>query len=187
MNQPSINASKDDWRNWAKHIRAGLNKDALSSSVTNHLQNWSTYQAAKHVLIYLAFGSELTLQALPQDKSKKFYATRTHFKPEPYLSVHALTNKLEQHRFGYWQPSASEPELSMAVIDLVLVPGLAFDRRGGRLGYGMGFYDRLLTLAKPNTAFVAVSAKALIVEQLPQEPLDKPMTHLVSEKGILEF
>lgn len=157
----------------------------LSQQIQEQLSSWPNYQKARHVLTYLAFGHEFSLDALHEDLGKTFYITRTHFKPEPYLSIHKLSQDLEKHPFGYWQPSKSAPRIAPEQLDLVLVPGLVFDKTGSRLGYGMGFYDRLLRLIPQHVAKVAITLETFIVPQLPQESFDIKMTHFATETGIL--
>ena len=80
------------------------------------------------------------------------------------------------------EPQASEPELETDLVDVVLVPGLAFDRFGTRLGYGAGFYDRLLPLLRPSTVLIGVTHDDLLLEKpLPKDTFDIPMTHVVTE------
>ena len=67
---------------------------------------------------------------------------------------------------------------------MALVPGLCFDERGTRLGYGLGYYDRLLPLLRSDALIVGVTADALVVPELPKAPFDVPMTHLVTESGV---
>jgi len=69
-------------------------------------------------------------------------------------------------------------------LDMILVPGVAFDRRGYRLGFGGGFYDRFLT--KVTVAKVGIAYTALIMKQVPREPFDQPVDFLVSETGLVE-
>jgi 5-formyltetrahydrofolate cyclo-ligase len=75
-----------------------------------------------------------------------------------------------------------EPE-----IDAVIVPGLAFDRAGGRLGYGEGYYDRflekLMQAKTPRAQFVGVAFDAQVVENVPMYAHDVPMDWLVTELG----
>ena len=140
------------------------------------------YRQAEHVLTYLAFGTELDLAGLT---SKHFYATRT--REEGTLSVHALTEKLERHPYGFDEPSADSPEVPLGRLELILVPGLAFDRSGTRLGYGKGFYDRLLADVPPGVPVVGVVPESLIAETLPSAPHDVPVTHVLSERGVYEI
>ncbi len=175
----SIQEEKNQFRSWAKEVRSGLTISSISQAVVKHLQDWETYQQARHVLSYLAFGDEVDINILHQDTSKTFYVTRTH---KTHLSIHRLEN-LERHPFGYLQPSAHSIEVSPHIIDIVLVPGLCFDKQGFRLGYGKGYYDQLLPKLE-NIPYVGITTDALIVERLPIEAFDIAMTELVTEGGI---
>ena len=173
--------NKAQWRQWARAVRADLNTSALSREVREQLERHPRYRRAEHVLTYLAFGSELDLAGL---EGKNFYATRT--RPDGLLRVHELTGELEPHPYGFSEPSLGNPEVELGRLELVLVPGLAFDRAGTRLGYGKGFYDRLLADVPPGVPVVGVAPASLIVETLPRAPHDVPMTHLLSERGVYE-
>ncbi len=97
------------------------------------------------------------------------------------LSVHPLDSPLEQHRFGYRQPVAGSPTVPDLGISAVLVPALAFDNRGNRLGFGAGYYDRLLARL-PHALKIGI-ADYVIDGELPTESFDIPMTHLVTSTG----
>ena len=181
MNAPPPKASKKVWRRWAKEVRASLPKVALSLRVAEELEHWPPYQKAAHVLTYAAFGSEIDLFAL---KNKSFYLTRTGETPQQGLTVHEVAGGLERHPYGYHQPFADAATIPPNRIDLALVPGLCFDERGARLGYGRGYYDRLLPLLPRSVPIVGVTAEALVVPELPRDTFDFPMTHLVTEKGV---
>jgi 5-formyltetrahydrofolate cyclo-ligase len=82
------------------------------------------------------------------------------------------------------------PRLGPAAIArarLVLVPALAVDRRGGRLGKGRGHYDRSLTLAAPGTPLVAVVFDEELLDAVPVEPHDRPVTGALTPGGTREF
>jgi 5-formyltetrahydrofolate cyclo-ligase len=91
---------------------------------------------------------------------------------------------LVQARFGLREPA--EPLLpadAIAGASVVLVPALAVDRAGVRLGRGAGFYDRSLPLAAPSARLVAVVRDDELIERLPAEPHDMPMTHALTPNG----
>ena len=68
--------------------------------------------------------------------------------------------------------------------DLVIIPGVAFDRQGGRLGYGKGYYDRFL---EQTTAFrLALAFNFQVLEKVPTEKHDVPMNGILTESGIIE-
>ncbi|MHA7648571.1 5-formyltetrahydrofolate cyclo-ligase [Mycobacterium sp. ML4] len=90
-------------------------------------------------------------------------------------------------RWGLLEPPQPWlPESALSEAELVLVPALAVDRRGARLGRGRGFYDRSLALRNPKARLVAVVRDAELVEELPREPHDVPMTHaLTPRRGLI--
>ncbi len=68
--------------------------------------------------------------------------------------------------------------------DLVLVPGVAFDIRGGRIGYGAAYYDRLLGRCPPGTPLVAAAFEVQIVDAVPMEPHDRRVDRIVTEQHV---
>jgi 5-formyltetrahydrofolate cyclo-ligase len=86
--------------------------------------------------------------------------------------------------FGVLEPPADSPLLPLNRLDLVLVPGLAFDCRGRRLGRGKGFYDRLLAEVTGIKCGVALDEQ--IVEQLPEEPHDIAMNFILTPTRWIE-
>ncbi len=76
--------------------------------------------------------------------------------------------------------------MSPARIEVALVPGLAFDGRGGRVGRGKGYYDRLLSGLSPSALRVGVTLHRLMTESVPYESYDVSMTHLITESGVFE-
>jgi 5-formyltetrahydrofolate cyclo-ligase len=69
-------------------------------------------------------------------------------------------------------------------LDLIVTPGLAFDRRGGRLGYGKGYYDRLLHQIRADATKLAVCFECQLVPEIPLLPHDIRMDVLVTEKAV---
>jgi 5-formyltetrahydrofolate cyclo-ligase len=104
--------------------------------------------------------------------------------PVPLLWGEYRPGELVQARFGLQEPA--EPWLpadAIAAATVVLVPALAVDRAGVRLGRGAGFYDRSLPLAAPAARLVAVVRDDELVDRLPAEPHDVRMTHALTPNG----
>lgn len=101
--------------------------------------------------------------------------------------VRDLERDLEPGRHGLREPLAHLPEVPAHEIDVVLVPGVAFDARGGRLGRGGGFYDRFLGQAGMRAARVGVCFEVQIVDAVPRERHDALMDHLVTERRSLRL
>lgn len=145
------------------------------------LRAWPPLQSAGTVLTYMPLPHEPDLTGLP---GVRLATTRTPQLPDRRLTLHWLTAEtpLERHPFGYLQPVADAPGPDPAEIGLVLVPGLAFDESGGRLGHGAGYYDRLL-MELPHAVLMGVAR--LILPDLPMEPHDVRMTHLLTRDGVM--
>ena len=89
--------------------------------------------------------------------------------------------------FGLMEPEATQPEL---LPDIVLVPLLAFDRRGGRLGYGKGYYDRTLTRLRSGPRRPVAIGLAFAdqeVEEVPAGPNDVALDAVITERALLRF
>jgi 5-formyltetrahydrofolate cyclo-ligase len=83
------------------------------------------------------------------------------------------------------QPADVGPVIPVPEIDVFLTPGLAFDRRGGRLGNGGGFYDRVLAARRTDSAAVGVTVERRVVEEVPMESHDRWVDWLATEKGVI--
>ena len=92
-------------------------------------------------------------------------------------------------RFGLLEPAGPWlPATALAEASVVLVPALAVDRTGVRLGRGRGFYDRTLVSRNPHARLVAVIRDEELLDELPHEPHDVPMTHaLTPGRGLVEL
>ncbi len=150
---------------------------------------WEQFRSAQVVGVYLAFGQELDLAPVigaARQAGKVVAAPRVVDGPEPRLTLHELRpgEPLVKHRLGQDEPSAEAPQVPPERVDVLLVPGLAFDERGHRLGYGLGYYDRLLPRLRQDARSVGVARSALVVPTLPAEAHDATVAFLVTETGL---
>lgn len=183
---PDADASKSQWRDWARATRAELDFAPISDAVISGLLKWEPMLRSATVLLYLPMPGEINLQPLVESNLEcKWLTTRT---PDAgrALTIHELGGPLQVHRYGYLQPHPSAPEVSPAEVDVVLVPGLVFDLHGTRLGHGAGFYDRLLARMGRQTLLAGVVPVDLVVDRLPAAEHDVAMTHLATEEGVVE-
>jgi len=177
--QPGRGASKDDWREWARRTRAAVEFEVITPEVITQLEAWG--ELGGNVLTYMPLADEVDLSRVAADR---LFVTRTpHGGGE--LTVHEAGDEMEMHPFGFLQPLESAPRADPALIDVALVPGLAFDRAGVRLGRGSGYYDRMLKTLRPTVPVVGVTPGALVVERLPRHAHDAMMTHLATEDDVI--
>jgi len=161
---------------------------SASAAICQRLAAWpplqspiSNLQSPICALTYLAFRNEPDLGRL--------FGLLPHVRWfVPRIDGHHLVlhpydpTRLVRHRFGMLEPAADLPVVDPAALDVVLVPGVAFDRRGGRLGFGGGYYDRLL----PTTPAlrVGVAYDECLADVLPCGEHDQRMDWIVTPSGL---
>lgn len=191
----NIRRSKAEWRERARTNRAGLTID--HARVAYGIRLFLAKAPPGFVVLYAALPGEPEVSSLAAaslasdstapgaDSGHRFALTRT---PEDGtdLTVHPFDSVLERHRYGFEQPVSDSSTIDDDEIAVVLVPGLAFDMAGTRLGHGAGFYDRFLSRLGPDVLRVGVS-DGFIVSELPVEDHDVPMTHLAGDMGVVEL
>ena len=125
-------------------------RDALSLAIFEEIMHLGCYRSSDVVLAYVGFGSELQTETFLHrilDDGRVLLLPRVNRK-ERRLDLHEVENLDQDLEAGTWGIREPKPDLcrrvSPAAIDFALVPGVAFDPRGARLGYGGGYYDRLL-------------------------------------------
>lgn len=176
---------KPEWRRVVKRRRAELSVDSSGYCLQLHTFLEAHVPTGLRVVIFDAMPGEVDLSGLigaHGDAAGRYAMTRTP--TEGFvLTVHAIDVEMETHRYGYRQPVADAPTIADDKIGAVLVPGLAFDRNGGRLGHGMGYYDRFLARLGPAALRIGVTGD-LVVERLPMDEFDVPMTYLATTTGV---
>jgi 5-formyltetrahydrofolate cyclo-ligase len=144
------------------------------------------------VLSFLAFRNEIDLGHLFECwPDKNWLVPRVVDGAEliagqkPYLMLHPFNpQRLVRHRFGMLEPESSLPTVDPGKVEVILVPGVAFDRQGGRLGFGGGFYDRLLP--STNKAIrIGVTYDKLLLNAIPMEPWDCRVEWLVTPNELI--
>jgi len=144
---------------------------------------------ARTVFTCLSFGDEIDTSGLIErllSSGRTVYVSRSDLASRR-LHLHSYPCELETLRFGLRQPRSGQPELSPEeiddTIDVAVIVGLAFDPRGYRLGYGQGFFDRFLVDRPFPTIGLAYDLQ--IVDQLPAESHDLPMSAITTERRTL--
>jgi 5-formyltetrahydrofolate cyclo-ligase len=100
--------------------------------------------------------------------------------------------ELSSGPYGLRQPSAAlaaDPDrrADLSRLDLLLIPGVAFDRSGGRLGHGKGYYDRLLRRVTSQAVRVGLAFECQVVDEVPMRPTDERVAVLVTEEAVYRF
>jgi 5-formyltetrahydrofolate cyclo-ligase len=92
---------------------------------------------------------------------------------------------MEEQGFGFREPSLRAPEAGPGDLDVIVVPALAIDPRGHRIGYGAGYYDRALPRFAPPAVTVAVAFDFQLVAEAPESAVDVPVAWIVTDARTL--
>jgi 5-formyltetrahydrofolate cyclo-ligase len=161
-----------------------------SEAIAARIARIDSYAVARVVFLTLPYRSEwdATLVAARALASGKVVAVPRVDRSARMLRafrIDDLAHDVEAGYAGVPEPRASCAEIALDAIDWVLVPGLAFDRRGRRLGYGGGFYDRLLPFVRHDVPRVAGAFELQLVERVPTAPHDIDVDCVVTEQRTL--
>ena len=165
--------NKAELRIKAKNIRKNLDIQKISKIACEKISTLKEFQQAKNVMLFYPLKFEIdTLSLISEDKN--FYL--------PLMNVENLEvcpykkcDALNLSKFKTQEPLTEA--ISPDDLDLIIVPALMVDKNNYRLGYGKGFYDKLI--AKTNARTVLPISKELFIENLPTEPHDKKIDNVI--------
>ena len=173
-----------------KHLqlRNSLSKDEISkksSKVEKRLFSLPEFKKSNSMLFYASFGKEVETGKMIEKaiaEGKNVCVPVTSFKEKTLMasSIKGLFD-LEKKPSGLIEPRELN-SCPLEEIDLVVVPGIVFDEAGYRIGYGGGFYDRLLRRAPRKTVTVGLCFEQNIAKNVPKQSHDAKMDFVVTEK-----
>lgn len=185
----NLELEKDKIREKLLSERHKLRKSDVSGkskSIYKRLVNFSEIKTSKRILVYLAINSEVDTKRLIHfliSSGKELFVPA--FDNNRWLiSKFSGFDNLEKGPYGILQP-VDKSRVESKVIDVAIVPGIAFDKDGVRLGYGKGVYDRLLKNFKGIK--IALAYDFQIVEKLPQEEHDLSVDFIISQQRLLDL
>lgn len=166
-------------------------RNAWSRDIIREIAGLRSYRDSGVILAYSGFGSELQTDDFLRrtlELGKTLFLPRVNRETRSLdiYEVNDPEHDLEPGTWGILEPDLERCEpADFRSVDFVLVPGVAFDARGGRLGHGAGFYDKLLSLSLPAARpwLVAGAFGLQVVESVPVQVHDVPMDLIVTESG----
>ncbi len=171
--------------------QAQFNKDEVSQTIVDRFMQLPEYQQAKTVMFYVDVRTEVrTRQALPAAlASGKRIVIPYCVDGELELFQLESMDELELGMYRILEPKAElrgilAKRTPVEELDLVMVPGVAFDRRGGRTGHGKGYYDKLLEHALSKTPLIALAFECQLFPEIPMQDHDIFMDKVVTETAI---
>lgn len=181
---------KNQLRQQYKKIRqqlAGTEVQQRSAQIAANLFQTSFWQQSQIIMLYLSFQNEVATQAIYQ---QGWTEGKTMLLPIcamqnglMEMSVFSSFEQLEPNRYGIGElPPQLQQIVSPQQIDLCIIPGIAFDHAGNRLGFGAGYYDRYLPRVNHKAKRVALAYECQLYDAtLPINSFDLPMDYIITE------
>ena len=163
-----------------------LEKSGKSDIIQQRLFKEEDFKKAKVVMFYVSLKDEVSTFFMIDEaiKTGKRICVPVILKEEKRLIAGEIKNRkedLESQHFGIHQPIEGRvKEVPLKDIDLVIVPGIAFDRNNVRLGRGHGYYDRFLSGLSKNTETIGLAFDFQVVEKLPKDSHDIPVSKVIT-------
>lgn len=164
--------------------------ESKSALILLHTVSCAVFMRSRSFMCYLSFGNEVPTDGIiahALKEKKTVYAPRIHGRELELYELISLTEGLETGPFGIRQPGESSQRWRGQRIDMAIVPGIVFDVKGNRIGFGKGYFDRFL--AQPALSGVTLAGLAYrwqIVDSVPSGISDRSVRILLSEEGMHE-
>lgn len=178
-------------RDEARALRGSLPeaaRRAWSARIMAAILDWNAYARSRTVMAYASIGSEVQTHALLREialQGKRLVLPRCAGRGMMDAAPCDDLTRMAKGRYGILEPPGDARAVPRDEIDLILVPGLLFDRWGARLGQGAGYYDRYLAGYAGMTCGVAFAAQVLD-RRLAVQPHDVPVRAIVTERGLCD-
>jgi 5-formyltetrahydrofolate cyclo-ligase len=189
--QEKLKSDKAGLRKWAKEkIQAipAMERAEAADAIAKSLADWASYRSAKVVSCFAGALDEVeTFPLLRRIVADGKTLVVPYVRPDNTLGMSAVADPqkdLEEGKFHILEPKAELRAAEAPEPDLVVVPGLCFDTRGGRIGKGLGFYDKYLAGSKALRVAICFDVQ-ITQKNLTLDPHDQLMDAVVSEKRFL--
>jgi 5-formyltetrahydrofolate cyclo-ligase len=171
--------------------QAQENKEALSQVICEKFAGLPEFAAAGCVMVYIDVRSEVRTRHYLPTLLKSGKRIVVPYCVEGDLELFLLEN-MDELAIGMYKILEPKPELrhrpgkqvDVKEIDLIMVPGVAFDARGARMGHGFGYYDKLLEHAREDTPLVALAFECQLFPEIPTQAHDIFMDKIVTQRDI---
>lgn len=160
-----------------KLLRKNLDIKKISSIIVSKIKNFDIFLNANNILIFYPMKYEINLLDLLDFKDKFFYLPKVN-KNDLLICPYSLN--LAKSNFGVMEPK-DNIFFDISKIDVVFTPCLCVDKNLNRIGYGMGYYDRLFQNPNFRAYKVGVLPKELMVDEIKNETFDIPLDFLITD------
>lgn len=164
---------------------------AFSNKIINTIMALPEFIKCKNIMLYLSFNNEVNTYPLVTwclNNSKTVivpYCVEAEKKIIPF-KINNLTTDLNKSTFGIMEPKHDLlKQVNINDIDLIIVPGVLFDKTCNRIGFGAGYYDRFLPGKAKNALTIGIAYDYQIIDEIPTDVYDVPLNFIVTENRII--
>ncbi|MBZ9625033.1 5-formyltetrahydrofolate cyclo-ligase [Clostridium sp. FP2] len=164
---------------------------AFSHIIMDTIIKLPEFLNCKNIMLYLSFNNEVDTYDLAKwclDNGKKVivpYCIKETREIIPF-EINNLTTDLTKSSFGIMEPKHDIlKKANTCDIDLIIVPGVVFDKYGSRIGFGAGYYDRFLPKRVKNTPTIGIAFDYQVISKIPTGTYDVPLDFIITEKRII--
>ena len=189
-----IREKKSAIRNDMARIMGALSAEKLSEKfrqIEERLFEFANFMESKIPLLYMHQGSEVTTESIIRRSFRQNkIVVLPAFDAEKYamtlMKVDDFDADLISGPRGVPEPDPEKcKKVPLDKVDIAIIPGVAFDEKGGRVGTGLGYYDRLIPRLSPTTRKVALTLEEQIISQVPMESHDKYVDIIITDQRII--
>ncbi|MEA4826430.1 MAG: 5-formyltetrahydrofolate cyclo-ligase [Clostridium sp.] len=159
-------------------------KEVFDNNILDKILSSKEYKEAKTILVYVSFEGEVDTHKFIKyaiDDNKKVCVPKVMSKQEGMKAVNIGSfNDLKVGKYGILEPLDFSREVQEKEIDLVIMPGVAFDKNGGRVGYGGAFYDRFLKKLIDKIPKIALAYDFQVFDKVPVEEHDEKIDRIIT-------
>lgn len=167
---------------------SNIEKEKLDNEIIYKFINSDEYNESKVIFSYIGFGSEIDTEIIIKDalnKGKTVCVPKVKGKDMLLIKINSLNNLIRSN-YGILEPSENESNMNIKDLDLIIMPGVAFDKFKNRIGYGGGYYDRLLCSSNVNINKVVLAYDFQVLEHISTEEHDIKVDKIITEKRIIK-
>lgn len=175
---------KNELRKFAKEKRHHLDIETLSEKIIDKLINLDEYKNSKNILNYYSFGFEICTHKCFEDKTKNWFLPRINIDDLDICPFNC--EKLTKNKYGILEPSTT-PINDINLIDMIIIPSICSDRNGYRIGYGKGFYDRLLKKLNNDCIKVILTYSDFFFDNVYPDEYDEKGKIIITDKEIYKI
>ena len=184
--------TKDEIRKEILRIRNNIETNEAinkSSIIINKLKNTAEYINSNSIMVYMDFKNEVNTKVFIEEALKEGKSIIIPYTDMAKVEIIPVQiNDLEDLamcKFGYLEPKREKIEnpYDIKLIDLIVVPGVVFDKNKNRVGFGKGYYDRLLINKKPSAKAIAIAYEFQVLDEVPAQEHDIKMDMIITEEN----